>query len=81
MRGLPAEFSAPAQRAFGLIIPAAPKLAAIFWNTLENKGLIQKGGVAGSQRSCWLGGWRESRCERSEPCERVGSEREPAKPF
>ena len=39
MRSLPAEFSAPAQRAFGLIIPAAPKLAAIFWNTLEmNKG-------------------------------------------
>lgn len=39
MRGLPAEFSAPAQRAFGLIIPAAPKLAAIFWDTLDmNKG-------------------------------------------
>ena len=53
MRSLPAEFSAPAQRAFGLIIPAAPKLAAIFWNTLEMNLEMNKGG--GRSLADWLG--------------------------
>ncbi len=68
MRGLPTEFSAPAQRAFGLIIPAAPKLAAIFWDTLGmNKGLIQNGSAGSRSLPTLSQGSLRSQCDSRQP--------------
>ena len=48
---------------------------------LPTRRLIHKGRCSRFTAKLLARGWRESPCERSEPGERVGSEREPAEPL